>query len=63
MDDTEPQPVSATTSQYRSEPALRAAIARTLRAHGVMIDEQVTCAAGAADLVTAGREAIYEVKT
>jgi hypothetical protein len=47
---------------HRSEPALRAAIAQTLRAHGIAVDEQVVCAAGAADLVTARRDVIYEVK-
>jgi hypothetical protein len=48
--------------QHRSEPALRVAIAQTLRAHGLAVDEQVACAAGAADLVTARRGAIYEAK-
>ena len=54
--------VPALTRQHRSEPALRAAIAQTLRAHGIAVDEQVVCAAGAADLVTARRDAIWEVK-
>lgn len=62
MHDTEPQYVPSTTPQHRSEPTLRAAIATTLRAHGLAIDEQVTCAVGAADLVTARQDAIYEVK-
>jgi DNA-binding Xre family transcriptional regulator len=48
--------------RYRSEPALRAAIAQTLRAHGIAIDEQVTCAAGAADIVTIHRDTIFEIK-
>jgi DNA-binding Xre family transcriptional regulator len=52
----------AAIPQHRSEPALRAAIAQTLRAHGLAVDEQVACAAGAADLVTARRDAIYEAK-
>jgi hypothetical protein len=46
----------------RSEPELRAAIARLLRAHGIAVEEQVTCAAGTADLVTADHSVIYEVK-
>jgi DNA-binding Xre family transcriptional regulator len=62
MDGTEPQLAPSTTLQHRSEPALRAAIAQTLRAHGLAVDEQVACAAGAADLVTARRDAIYEAK-
>jgi DNA-binding Xre family transcriptional regulator len=63
MDIAEPQTsISAATPQHRSEPALRAAIAQTLRAHGLAVDEQVACAAGAADLVTARRDAIYEAK-
>ncbi|HEU5101436.1 MAG TPA: helix-turn-helix transcriptional regulator [Roseiflexaceae bacterium] len=63
MDVTEPQAtLPAAAPQHRSEPALRAAIAQTLRAHGLAVDEQVACAAGAADLVTARRDAIYEAK-
>jgi DNA-binding Xre family transcriptional regulator len=63
MDAAEPQTsLPAASPQHRSEPALRAAIAQTLRAHGLAVDEQVTCAAGAADLVTARRDAIWEVK-
>jgi DNA-binding Xre family transcriptional regulator len=54
--------IPAAAPQHRSEPALRAAIAQTLRAHGLAVDEQVACAAGAADLVTARRDAIYEAK-
>jgi DNA-binding Xre family transcriptional regulator len=63
MDVAEPQTsISAAAPQHRSEPALRAAIAQALRAHGIAVDEQVACAAGAADLVTARRDAIYEAK-
>jgi DNA-binding Xre family transcriptional regulator len=63
MDIAEPQTsIPAAALQHRSEPALRAAIAQTLRAHGLAVDEQVACAAGAADLVTARRDAIYEAK-
>src|SRR5215218_503760 len=63
MDVAEPQAsIPAAAPQHRSEPALRAAIAQTLRAHGIAVDEQVGCAAGAADLVTARRDAIYEAK-
>jgi DNA-binding Xre family transcriptional regulator len=54
--------VTPTEERHRSESALRAAIAQTLRAHGIAVDEQVVCAAGAADLVTARRDAIWEVK-
>jgi DNA-binding Xre family transcriptional regulator len=50
------------TLQHRSEPALRAAIAQTLRAHGIAVDEQVVCAAGAADLVTTKGDVILEAK-
>ncbi len=56
------EPVPALAPLHRSEPALRAAIAQTLRAQGIAVDEQVVCAAGAADLVTARRDAIWEVK-
>ena len=63
MNVAEPQAsIPAAAPQHRSEPALRAAIAQTLRAHGLAVDEQVACAAGAADLVTARRDAIYEAK-
>jgi DNA-binding Xre family transcriptional regulator len=63
MDVAEPQiSVPTAAPQHRSEPALRAAIAQTLRAQGIAVDEQVVCAAGAADLVTARRDAILEAK-
>jgi DNA-binding Xre family transcriptional regulator len=63
MDIAEPQTsLPAVAPQHRSEPTLRAAIAKTLRAHGLAVEEQVACAAGAADLVTTRRDAIYEAK-
>jgi hypothetical protein len=38
------------------------AIVRMLRAHGIAVDTSVPCAAGAADIVTARRDVIFEVK-
>jgi hypothetical protein len=57
-----PQNSSASPHLYRSEPALRAAVAAALRANGVAVDEQVNCTAGIADLVTVRRDAVIEVK-
>src|SRR4051812_33920516 len=46
----------------RSEPELRAEIVQVLRANGIDVDEQVTCAAGVADIVTSSRDLIIECK-
>ena len=43
----------AAEGRARSEPELRERIAQTLRASGIAVDEQVVCAAGIADIVTA----------
>jgi DNA-binding Xre family transcriptional regulator len=54
--------VSPTDAQHRSEPALRAAVARLLRANGLAIEELVPCAAGELDIATASRDTIVEIK-
>ncbi len=46
----------------RSEVELRAQIAQALRSSGIAVDEQVLCGAGMADLVTARRDAVIEIK-
>lgn len=48
--------------QYRSEPALRAAIAQRLRDNGLAIEENVSCPAGLADITTVSGDTIIEVK-
>src|SRR3954453_22429849 len=47
---------------YRTESELRAAIVRSLRAYGIVVDTKVACAVGEADLVTSRRDVICEVK-
>src|SRR5215207_8900433 len=49
-------------ARARSEPELRAAIVQTLGASGIAVEEQVVCDAGMADIVTARRDAVIEVK-
>jgi hypothetical protein len=49
-------------AQARSEMESRAIIAQALRASGIAVEEQVVCGAGMADLVTARRDAVIEVK-
>jgi hypothetical protein len=49
-------------TQARSEPELRAIIVQALRTSGIAVEEQVICAAGVADIVTARRDAVIEVK-
>jgi DNA-binding Xre family transcriptional regulator len=48
--------------RYRSELALRAAVVERLRASGLAVMEQVSCAAGVADIVTADQTALLEIK-
>jgi DNA-binding Xre family transcriptional regulator len=48
--------------QYRSEPALRAALAQRLRDNGLAIEENVSCPAGVADIITISGDALFEVK-
>lgn len=65
MNDEAEHNIQATSSlqhRARSEPELRELIVRTLRTSGVAVDEQVVCAAGAADIVTAHRDVVIEVK-
>jgi DNA-binding Xre family transcriptional regulator len=63
MEASETQPdMLPTPLRHRNEPALRAAIVQVLRADGLRVEEQVTCAAGAADIATADRSVIIEVK-
>jgi hypothetical protein len=52
----------ASTVQARSELELRTAIVQALRASGIAVEEQVVCDAGTADIVTARRDAVIEVK-
>jgi hypothetical protein len=52
----------ASETRARSEPELRAIIVQTLRASGIAVEEQVVCEAGMADIVTAWRDAVIEVK-
>lgn len=54
--------VSPADAQHRSEPALRAAVARMLRANGLAIEELVPCAAGELDIATVSRDTIVEIK-
>src|SRR5215216_4344098 len=49
-------------ARVRSELELRTIIVQALRASGIAVEEQVICAAGAADIVTARRDAVIEVK-
>ena len=46
----------------RSETELCAQIAQALRLSGIAVEEQLVCGAGMADLVTARRDAVIEVK-
>jgi hypothetical protein len=48
--------------RVRSELELRELIVQALRASGIDVEEQLLCAAGAADIVTARRDAVIEVK-
>src|SRR5687768_201251 len=48
--------------ELRSEPELRTAIAKTLRALGLVVEEGVACEIGCADLVIGQCDTIYEVK-
>jgi DNA-binding Xre family transcriptional regulator len=50
------------TPRWRTEPELRAAIAATLRAHGIALAEKIPCAAGEADIVTTRRDLVIECK-
>jgi len=50
------------TARWRTEPELRAAVAATLRTHGIALTEKLPCAAGEADIVTALRDLVIECK-
>src|SRR4051794_9471737 len=52
----------AAEARARSEPELRAIIVQALRASGIAVEEQVICGAGMADIVTARRDAVIEIK-
>jgi transcriptional regulator with XRE-family HTH domain len=56
------QAISSLQHRARSEPELRELIVEALRASGITVDQQVACASGAADIVTARRDAVIEVK-
>lgn len=56
------QETQAGHERYRSEPALRAALAQRLRDNGLAVEENVVCPAGVADIVTISRDAIFEIK-
>jgi hypothetical protein len=53
---------ASATTRARSEMELRQAIAQALRACAIAVEEQYVCDAGAADLVTARRDVVIEVK-
>lgn len=48
--------------RYRTEPELRHALIRRLLTSGIVLEANVPCAAGSADLVTPMRDIIIEVK-